>query len=309
MDNTKSMHQKKLVPGRLIQKTSVIGRVYKTNEDKVLQAIVESDGLVGIYGNYDSVVSTYPTTDGDYRGFWTFCDEEDRREVYELLNRKGKTKTVDFASGRCFVPYEHEQERREIIRRRSTGYSYIFGDVEYGSIQNARELFKDVINVKRFLAQVDEELASVYKGRGHIYSIPSSKSRERVERLFSFHFRNFPKIISFGKKLTEIEKARLATGYYRPLEGSDPTAGKQGRVQEVKYRKFIIPMDHNFDASGGRNKSQLEIDMKNIVEKKFIDIIRQASDYEVPVTGVFDVPRIQEVLDDVPKEFVARMER
>lgn len=300
------MHQKKLVPGRLIQKTSVIGRVYKTNEDKVLQAIAESDGLVGIYGNYDFVVSTYPTT-GDYRGFWTFCDDEDKQKVYDLL--EGKTKTVDFASGRCFVPNEHEQERREIIRRRSTGYSFIFGDVEYGHIRDVRELFEDVINVKEFLEQTNEELASAYKGRGTIYSIPGSESRERVERLLSFNLKNFPKIFSFDEKLTERGKSRLATGYYRPLEGSSPKAGKKGKIQEVKYRKFVIPMSHEFDWRNRRSNSQLEIETENLIVNRFIEIIRQASDYEVPVTGVFDNPKIQGFLMDASGKFDERMER
>jgi len=404
------MSGKVLPTGRLIEKTNVIcrapsGKFGSPEERRRMITVFKEHGeglKLGRYGDYDCVTSIYPLQTGA-TGIWTYCDHESRSDVYNLLAADSENPhednlgfdTVDFVRGRCFVPDGQEAGADRVIRTRYTDNSMIYGDIEYGSIQEAREMFEYIINLRKFLREDDSlyfnmweevyqlfdtvsskrsfrkhfsgddakcfedieavvgavmsaeefteaagnafriKLKDAYRGRGTLYSAPPPSIKET----------HFEPLTIAGVKLTkdkptETEKRpRFSTVTYRPLPGSDPHAGKLGSINTANHRRFILKLTHGFRDNDlvtddeliagfertlvdGMKSKKLQqeiqryllthitpVQLERYLDSLVIGRIRQASNYEVPLIGVIDDPKIHNVTSDIPMEFVDRLTR
>ena len=92
-------------------------------------------------------------------------------------------------------------------------------------------------------------------------------------------------IIGFVYKL-EASPVRYATGYYRPVEGSDAHRGSIGRLEEGKYKEFVARINPIMEVNLPDDADKIEIDpaeLEDRLERHAVDVIRRRIDYELPV--------------------------
>ena len=113
----------KLPEGGLVKKTNVLVQVPERYQDSIFNAIDGSNQKIGLYGNYDCVMSAWPVRmdSKTYKSIWTFCEECDREEVMDrLMGAKGLTEKpmVDLFDGRVFMLEKYDPKARDYVPRK-----------------------------------------------------------------------------------------------------------------------------------------------------------------------------------------------
>jgi hypothetical protein len=155
-----------IVPGYgLVRKTNVLVQVPEVDEDSVFGAIESSDGKIGLYGNYDCVISAWPArrNSESCRSIWTFCEETDEEEVRDIIMVSTlKKPMIDFIGGRILMLEKHDSRVRDYAPRKGGNPINAVIDVPWGDMEKTKSYVRK-----------DSEGIGIHKRTGHMATWPA----------------------------------------------------------------------------------------------------------------------------------------
>ncbi|MCK4497321.1 MAG: hypothetical protein KAU24_03940 [Candidatus Aenigmarchaeota archaeon] len=159
----------KLPKGGLVKKTNVLINVPERYQDSIFNAIEGSNQKIGLYGNYDCVMSAWPVKmdSKTYKSIWTFCEESDEEEAMDMLMgatpETAKKPDIDLFDGRVFMLEKYDPKVGGYIPRKKGRIINVVIDAPWG----------DRGAIRSYIIKESGKEIGVYKGIGHMTTWPS----------------------------------------------------------------------------------------------------------------------------------------